>query len=391
VGALIQKNQSVEALSKVMDPEKLEDPRQGGKNLTRLVTGRINVVGNQYRVLLKWVDADGGSDQEYLQAERLEDLLPKLEGFAQQQLPLSVRTAQPSAPAPPPAVTPVPGPAPVKVSTPPPAPPPQQPEKIEAKIKEEKSVIPPAEPVVREEPVKVSKKEEKKAGREIPLRDYDFVSKRLPFEVRSLSYGDADGDGIKDVLLTSQNSLYLYSFQNRQLELVGEYPGAKLDYFVKVDLFQKPGDKPWVVLTNLREDYAASKLLRYESGKFKPVIDNIPFQMRVVRRSEGDQLIGTPYSAQSTRAAHNIFQLEIVGNQVKAMGKVDLPWGTHLYAYDWVSDGGREDVVKLTNDGKLQLYAKRFQRIYKRPGPVQKITAVPAIGFLLRFTTYSMR
>jgi hypothetical protein len=360
VGALIQKNQSALALSKVMDPEKLASPGQGGKGLARLVSGRVNVVGNQYRVLLKWVDGDGSLGQEYLQVDRLEELLPKLEGFAQQKLPLSVRQAGPA--------TSAPAPAPVAVEVPsPPAPLPKK----EVAKKEPKSVIPPAEPVVREEPVKqpkqeISKKDEKKHKAEIPLRDYDFVSKRLPFEVRSLSFGDVDGDGKNEILLTSQNSLYLYSFSNRQMELVAEYPGAKLDYFVKVDLYQRPGERPWVVLTNLREDRASSKILRYEAGKFTPLIESIPYQMRVVRRGESQQIIGATYSAQATKAAHNIFRLEVNGHQVRAVEKLDLPWGTNLYGYDWVSGGGVEEVVKLTNEGKLQLFVKEDAKKYKK-------------------------
>jgi hypothetical protein len=364
VGALIQKNQSVEGLSKVIDPEKLANPRQGGKNLARLVTGRINVVGNQYRVLLKWVDGSGALGQDYLQADRLEELLPKLESFAQQQLPIAVHPVPPPVAAAPPASVPAAAP-PAPLSK-------QQKKELEKKQKEEaKAAIPPAQPVVQEQPVKqspkaIAKEEKKNQGREVPLRDYDYVSKRLPFEVRSLNYGDVDGDGQKEVLLTSQNSLYLYSFNNRQMELIAEYPGAKLDYFVKVDLYSRPGEKPLVVLTNLRGYQASSKILRYEGKGFVPVIEDVPFQMRVVHRNDTDLLIGSTYSAQSTKAPNNIFKLEIIGNEVKPTEKLDLPWGTNLYSYDWLTDQGAEDVVKLTTDGKVQLFVKKDSKDYKK-------------------------
>ena len=373
VGALIQKNQTVEGLAKVIDPEGLSNTRQGGKNLQRLVTGRINAVGNQYRILLRWIDGSGATGQEYLQVDRLEDLLPKLESFAQLQLPLAVRPAQPAVVA-----APTVAPAPVKPAAPTPisaapAPAPEPVAEIKPAKKEKpaKSVIPPAEPVVKEEPPTekkraIAREEKKNQGREVPLRDYDYVSKRLPFEVRSLSYGDVDGDGQKDVLLTSQNSLYLYSFINRQLELVAEYPGAKLDYFVKVDLLSRPGEKSLVVLTNLRGDRASSKILRYQGKGFVPVIENIPFQMRVVQRGGSDVLIGSTYSANATKAANNIFRLEVVGDEVRVGEKLDLPWGTNLYSYDWLAEQGGEDVVKLTSDGKVQLFVKKDSKDYKK-------------------------
>lgn len=352
VGALLQKGVQAKSISKKLDPAKLNSVRQGGKDLSMVVTGRINVVGSQYRVFLKWVREDGVVGQKYLQVKNLDDLLPQMETFAGNTLaqPVWVLTSPKKE-----AIEKLTAPKPVVEKPKPPevAPPPPQP---------------------YEEPVKVSKKKKKKKKEEpvVPLRDYDFVSQRLPFEVRSISYGDINGDGQKEVLMTSQRKLYLYSFSQGQMELLAEYAGNKLDYFVKVDLWKKPGQKPWVVLTNLREDQSSGKILRFEGGQFIPVVENIPYQMRVVQRNGEEQLIGSTYTAQSTRAAQNIFRLAVEGSKIKSVEKLNLPWGTHLYNYDWVTNEGSKDVVRLTPEGKLQVYTlkdeKKFKKAYTSRG-----------------------
>lgn len=352
VGALIQKDRPAVAVGKTLDPDKLANPKQGGKGLDRLVTGRINVVGLQYRVLLKWVDAGGGVGQEYLQADRLQDLLPKLENFAASQLARPPTPTTVAAPVAPPA----------------PAPAPQAPPKVETKSpkqapREEGAA---GRPVVREEPEPTPKKGKKAGEVELPLRDYDFVSDRLPFEVRSLAYGDVNGDGKKEILLTSQNKLYLYSFDQSKMELLAEFPGAKMDFFVKVDLLPRTAESPLIVLTNLRGDQASSKILKYQSGKLVPLAENIPYQMRVVERDGKEELVGSGYSATSTRAAQNIFRLAVEDEKVKTVEKLDLPWGTQLYDYDWIGGEGQGDVVRLTPEGKLMLFTQKGEKKYKK-------------------------
>lgn len=350
VGALLQKGWDAQSLPKIIDPEKLKNTKQGGKTTGLLVTGRINVVGQTYRVYLKWVDAQGQISQKYLQVASINDLLPRLETFANQQLN-----------APPVAVT-------------------QKEEKKVEKSAFEREIVPPTppQPVANipktestppkpAQPVAKTVAPQPIAKKTIKYRDYDFVSKRLPFEVRSIAYGDVTGDGRKEVLLTSQRKVFIYSFNQGEMELLAEYPGKQLDYFVRVDLLGGGGNSPLVVLTNLRKNQASSKLLKYQGGKLIPVAENIPFMLRVVDHQGQPQLVGAQYNAESEEGGQAIFQLALQGSKVKNVGKIQLPWNSHLYNYDWIRDpkGNPNDVVLLSPQGKLRYYRMRENKYEK--------------------------
>lgn len=374
VGALLQQGADVQGLDKELDPDKLNSVKAGGKDTGLLVTGRIQVVGSTYRVLVRWIDQQGVVGQQYLTLDSLNALLPGLENFAAKELPRApVAVTQKEEKevekssferemVPPPASDlQIPAPPPAKPSAKAPSP---------APAKATPQVVKAPEPEKPKSAKSITKKTESKkdAKREIPLRDYNFVSERLPFEVRSIAYGDVNQDGQNEVLLTSQKKLYLYSFSEGKLELLSEYPGGSLDYFVKVDLWRQDDGSPLVVLTSLRTDHASSKILRVSNNHFVPVVENIPYMLRVVRTGSQEQLMGANYSASTHLGKQAIFPLALSGNQVSRLDRVNLPFGTQLYTYDWVAGdpGGTRDVVVLSPEGKLRLYHQESQDKYKK-------------------------
>lgn len=350
VGALIKKGLSARPIGQTLDPDKLRSVAQGKGQDALVVAGRINIVGQTYRVLLKWVDAQGQVSQDYLEVADLNQLLPRLEGFAAARLQASSVVASAPAPAPEPA-------APVsrKASAPPKV---FKPE-AEPQVFSELPAKP--EPPAKEKASKPAKAAEPKVSNKVEpassLHDYSGVSQRLPFEVRALGYGDVDGDGTQEVLLTGQSELYVYRQQGNDLVEAGKFSGKKLDHFVKVDLMPAPdGGKPWIVLTNLRGSQAASLILRFEGGSFQALLEEIPYQLRVLTRNGTPLLLGQAYRGDSSR--YPTYVMKVVGKKVETGEKLGIPTEIGLYNFDFLPPGNSNGFVLagLTPSGRLKLF-----------------------------------
>ncbi|MDL1873327.1 hypothetical protein FBR05_14190 [Deltaproteobacteria bacterium PRO3] len=116
------------------------------------------------------------------------------------------------------------------------------------------------------------------------------------------------------------------------------------------------GGNPWIVLTNLRGSLAASKILRLQGSSLSPVIEDIPYQLRVVRQGGAARLLGQPYRGDSGR--YPTYELKIVGNKVEPGEKLSIPTEIGLYNFDFLPGGSGDGFVLagLTPSGKLKLF-----------------------------------
>ncbi len=371
VGALIKKGVNARSVGQTLDPDKLKSTTQGKGDDALLVAGRINIVGQTYRVLLKWVDSSGRVSQDYLEVAGQNQLLPSLESFAASRLqvppaaPASVIQApvveKPKAEAKAEKAAPVPVPVPAPVIAQPKAP-----EKV---FKAEAEPAPAPQPAkVVEKPVPRREVEPKISNKVEPAastQDYATVSQRLPYEVRALAHADVDGDGQPEVLLTDQSDLFIYRQTGGDLQEIARYAGKKLDHFVKVDVMAAPqGGRPWIVLTNLRGSLAASKILSLEGQSIRVLHDNIDYQLRVVRKDGGEKLYGQAYRGDSSR--YPVYEMKEVGGKIEAGEKLDIPTELGLYAFDYVDPATSSGftLAGLTPSGKVKLF-KEEQGKYK--------------------------
>lgn len=370
VGALVKRGKNAHSIPLKLDPDRLHSVSQGKGRDALLVAGRINIVGQTYRVLLQWVDPVGEVKQEYLEVGDINQLLPQLEGFAANRLKVpessSVATA-PQGVSPPAVRAPISvekpkneKPIALAVPAPVPPPPPAPVETKPKKSKEEKITV--YEEAPRPAVPPVSGKGSKPLTKVLPApgesyQDYASISQRLPYEVRAMAFGDANGDGQEEILLTGQRDLFAYHFQDGRLSEIGRYSGKPLDNFVKVGIWPNAeGGKTYVVLTNLRGQQAVSEILRFDQGQFSPVAHDIPYQLRVVFRNGSYQLMGEPYSGNaSTR--HQIYEMTLTGGGVKVGQKVDLPYEIGLFSFEYLSGPNSEfSLASLTPSGNLKLY-----------------------------------
>ncbi|HCU23892.1 MAG TPA: hypothetical protein DF383_02655 [Deltaproteobacteria bacterium] len=347
IGALVKQGAAAHPVTRTLDPDKLKSISQGKGQDDLLVAGRINIVGQTYRVLLKWVGSGGQVGQEYLEVGDVNQLLPRLESFAASRLQATAQPRQITS----------------NIFIEEPAALPSQGKKKAAKTPEiETSSIPPApeqkaKPAISQKSRIPSAKPSSKVEVAGTFQDYSSVSQRLPYEVRALAYGDVDGDGASEVLLTDSSELYLYRQQDGALQEAARYSGKNLDHFVKVDLMPAPdGGRPWIVLTNLRGRQAASQILRFQNGQFSPVIENIDYQLRVIGEGTHAKLLGQPYRGDAGNYA--IYEMKVSGNKVEVGEKLPLPKEVGLYNFDYLpaQQGGGFALAGLTSSGKMKLF-----------------------------------
>jgi hypothetical protein len=348
VGALNRSGTRAQALQKKISPEKISNFKLAeGEGV---ISGKIFVVGNNCRAWIRWKDDQNAVSEKYLEVGPLEKLFSSLENFAVTQLAVSEGYTPPAKPQPKIEVVPEKKDEPVVTRVPAP---------VEA----------PSDLPEKSTPIKTEAKPEfttTTTGSENV--DHVLVSNRLPYEVRGLALGDINQDGIEEVLLTGKTELFAYHLQGKNLREVAKFKGEKLDNFVKVDLLSSENSAaPLIVLTNLRGNQVASKILQWTHGKVTEKIKDIPFQLRVVHWDGKEKLLGQPYHGDQT--LYPIFELQIDQEKVKIGSEISLPHRVSLYSFTKLTESSSQpfSLATLTPSGKLKLYRqenKKFKTIW---------------------------
>ncbi|MCP5468666.1 MAG: hypothetical protein H7A32_05295 [Deltaproteobacteria bacterium] len=340
VASLNQSGHQAQRDSKSYDPDSYKQ-----KNIQKnIIIGRINVVGQQARVLIIRVNTDANYREKYIQVDNLDHFLPQIESYALNYLAREMNIVENSK-------TIEVKPDNQGIATQ---------EKVQSDTSKESS------PVVKED-IKLQdsthfkkepRKEENSISQHEPVsNEYQILSQRLPYEIRSIAYGDLDQDGIKELCVTSQNTLYIYHLNGAQLEKLTEYQGKSTDYFVKVDILPEyQGQRAKIALTNLKSNYASSKLFEYQANTLDLVVDKIPFQLRVLVEGQKALLLGASYNGKQEQM-QSVYTLLIEGDKVRVGEKMKLPKVSSLYAFQKFHNDN--SLLTISHSGKLDYYREQ--------------------------------
>ncbi len=353
VASLNQNGYQVNRLNKVLNPDLFKATQKGRV----WILGRIHLVGQQVRVLVKWKSSEGSDGEKFLQVKDLNDFLPQIENYARLQLSQDIsretRLVETQKP----------------VETPPsysqkPQKPEQNPQVSNTKSSP-KSQVEPVE--IRKEKTEEKKESfantQQKTQQSPALQDYQVVSQRLPYEIRSIAYGDLDQDGIKELCATSQNTLYVYHMNQGELKLLTKYQGKKSDYFVKLDVLPaQEGQGPLLALTNLKSNYAASQLLKLNNGELEIFIKDIPYQLRVMQEAGTARLLGAAYYGRKAQN-QSVYQLAIQENKIQVQDKLEIPKVSSLYSFQKFVQNN--SILTMSDLGKLNYYKNESGKLEK--------------------------
>jgi hypothetical protein len=162
-------------------------------------------------------------------------------------------------------------------------------------------------------------------------------SQMLKYECFGFDVADVDGDGKNEVLMLSEDDLYLYRWQDgNKLHQVAKYslPAAMNPVLVRG---YKEDGKCYVILSGNDENNrcATSQVLAFENGKFKTVVKGADLYLNVVSLPPmyAPKLIAQD-SDKGKMVSGRVYEARISGNRVVRGGKVaSLPKKANIFNF----------------------------------------------------------
>ena len=193
-------------------------------------------------------------------------------------------------------------------------------------------------------------------------------SQMLKYECFGFDVADVDGDGKNEVLMLSEDDLYLYRWQDgNKLQQIAKYTLPATMRPVLARAYKSVEGKRYVILSGHDENNrcAFSQVLQFEGGKFKILVKSVDLYLNVV--SLPPMYAPTLVIQNSDRGnmvSGRVSEAYISGSRVVRGSNIsNLPKKANIFNFAWLPshDGKGDHIALVTDSGSLATYNQKDQ------------------------------
>jgi len=201
-----------------------------------------------------------------------------------------------------------------------------------------------------------------------------WMSQKYPTNYKGIDVGDVNGDGLNEIVVIDENSVYIYQRKGNDALLLQKISGGKFNNYAGVDIvdLNNNGIKE-ILISNVvtkRETYNVfntvdSFILEWKDGKFVKIADNLPWLFRVIDGKPGGiRVLGQKIGSQRPFDTP-IYEMVWSGGQYREGKKLRIPQGLSIYGLTLDNLGeGAEKIITFNTYDYLSVFQETDKPLY---------------------------
>jgi len=201
-----------------------------------------------------------------------------------------------------------------------------------------------------------------------------WMSQKYPTNYKGVDVGDVNGDGLNEIVVIDENSVYIYQRKGNDALLLQKISGGKYNNYAGVDIFDlnNNGVKEILVsnVVTKREVYNVyntvdSFILEWRDGKFVKIADNLPWLFRVIDGKPGGvRVLGQKIGSQRPFDTP-IYEMAWSGGQYREGKALKIPQGLSIYGLTLDNLGeGAEKIISFSTYDYLSVFQETDKPLY---------------------------
>ncbi|MBP8980450.1 MAG: VCBS repeat-containing protein [Syntrophobacterales bacterium] len=201
-----------------------------------------------------------------------------------------------------------------------------------------------------------------------------WMSQRYPTNYKGIDVGDVNGDGLNEIVVIDETNVYIYQKKGNDAVLLAKIIGGRFNNYVGVDLVDLNGNgRKEILVSNVvskREAYNVfnsvdSFVLEWKDGKFVTIADKLPWLFRVIDTKPGGLRVlgqkigvGRPFET-------SINEMVWRGGTYQEGKELKIPKGLNIFGLtlDDLGDGP-EKIIAFNNYDYLCVYRETDKPLY---------------------------
>ncbi|MDY6843383.1 MAG: FG-GAP-like repeat-containing protein [Thermodesulfobacteriota bacterium] len=201
----------------------------------------------------------------------------------------------------------------------------------------------------------------------VDVQEEVWKSHELPFVTRGISIGDVDGDRENEIIVVSEDTIYIYKSRDNDLQMLKKIISRAYEMILSVDVCDiNQNGKAEIFVSKHSGDVLTSLVIEYDGIDYSIIADRINYYLKAVKfPQEGFKLLGQEFVIDSTYKYEtfddmygSIYVLEWDGNEYIPREKMNTPEHISLSSLV-IADTNtetRHTVVALNRSGELVCY-----------------------------------
>jgi hypothetical protein len=196
----------------------------------------------------------------------------------------------------------------------------------------------------------------------IPKKEH-IIALDIPYRASHIASGDINGDGTKDLILSTSTRIGFLKASNPLEQAFGEIELklARNETILWIDAYDLDGDKKdELIVTAKKHNRVVSRIYKYSNGAFSKELEGNHF-LRVL----DGELFGQKY-VDGEGYGGSVFRVNWGASATEAPEVLDLPAGVNIYDFNFIeTPEGERAVVAYDGGGHLNLYDAKGARLWR--------------------------
>jgi TolB-like protein len=194
-----------------------------------------------------------------------------------------------------------------------------------------------------------------------------WITRRYSTEFKGMDIGDVNKDGLNEVVVIDDNNVMVYQKKGKTLKLLHKRSDKAYVKNLALDVADINGNGiKEIIVTSLTANNLASYVLEFQDGKFKMIASKLRWFLRVIDIAGEATLLGQMMGLNGP-FEYPIYEIVWENGEYVEGERMDIPEGLSVYGLtiDSVDREGIERVIALDDYDHLRIYVKTQKPISK--------------------------
>ncbi len=196
-----------------------------------------------------------------------------------------------------------------------------------------------------------------------PGSDINFEvwkSRKFRAAIRGIDVGDVTGNGQKETVFITTNTVHIYRKVGEQFSRIGEHQGSKAHSFTGVgtaDINQNGKAEIYITSHAEKIERLFSFVLEWNGSRFEPIGKNLNWHLRVIRLPDRGNILLGQERAFRTLFKPGVFEMMWSGGRLTPAQDFILPPRVNIYGFTYgdILNNNREMVAAFTRSDYIRI------------------------------------